>query len=116
MNGQGVGQILFFVGALIALAYPLGLWMNRVYGTFRAPGPLRALEGGFYRVVRTQPRAEQSWQSYARTVLVFSVAFTALLYGMQRLQATLFLNPDGMKAVPPHLALNTAVSFVTNTS
>jgi potassium-transporting ATPase potassium-binding subunit len=116
MSGQGIGQILFFLGALIALAYPLGLWMARVYGTFRAPGPLRALEGGFYRVVRTQPIEEQNWKSYARTVLVFSAVFTALLYGLQRLQATLFLNPDHMTAVPPHLALNTAVSFVTNTS
>ena len=117
MNGQGVGQILFFVGALIALAYPLGLWMARVYGTSRALGsPLRALEGGFYPLVGAQPREEQDWKSYAQTVLVFSAVFTVLLYGFQRLQAWLFLNPDQMKAVPPHLAVNTAVSFVTNTS
>jgi K+-transporting ATPase ATPase A chain len=116
MNGQGAGQILFFLGALIALAYPLGLWMARVYGVFQAPSPLRALEGGFYRLVRTEPRSEQTWTSYAQTVLVVSAVFTLLLYGLQRLQAALFLNPDGLEAVPPHLALNTAVSFVTNTS
>ena len=116
MNGQGVGQILFFLGALIVLAYPLGLWMARVYGAFRAPGLLPALEGGFYRLVSTQRDVEQSWMSYGRTVLVFSAVFTGLLYGLQRLQAALFLNPDRLHAVPPHLALNTAVSFVTNTS
>jgi K+-transporting ATPase ATPase A chain len=116
MNGQGVGQILFFLGALIVFGYPLGLWMARVYGAFRAPGPLRALESGFYRLVSTQRDAEQSWMSYGRTVLVFSAVFTGLLYALQRLQAGLFLNPDRLHAVPPHLALNTAVSFVTNTS
>jgi K+-transporting ATPase ATPase A chain len=116
MNGQGVGQILLFLGALIVFGYPLGLWMARVYGAFRAPGPLRALESGFYRLVSTQRDAEQSWMSYGRTVLVFSAVFTGLLYALQRLQAGLFLNPDRLHAVPPHLALNTAVSFVTNTS
>ena len=116
MNGQGVGQILLFLGALIVFGYPLGLWMARVYGAFRAPGPLRALEGGFYRLVSTERDVEQSWMSYGRTVLVFSAVFTGLLYGLQRLQAALFLNPDRLHAVPPHLALNTAVSFVTNTS
>jgi potassium-transporting ATPase potassium-binding subunit len=116
MTGQGVGQIVFFLGALVALAYPLGLWMARVYETFRAPRPLRALESGFYRLVGTEPRIEQNWKSYAQTVLVFSAAFTLLLYVLQRLQAVLFLNPDQMKAVPPHLAPNTAASFVTNTS
>jgi potassium-transporting ATPase potassium-binding subunit len=116
MNGQGVGQILFFLGALIVFGYPLGLWMARVYGAFRAPGPLRALEDGFYRLVSTERDVEQSWMSYGRTVLVFSAVFAGLLYGLQRLQAALFLNPDRLHAVPPHLALNTAVSFVTNTS
>src|ERR1700730_13562446 len=116
MNGQGVGQILLFLGALIVFGYPLGLWMARVYGAFQAPGPLRALEGGFYRLVSTERDVEQSWMSYGRTVLVFSAVFTGLLYGLQRLQAALFLNPDRLHAVPPHLALNTAVSFVTNTS
>jgi K+-transporting ATPase ATPase A chain len=116
VSGQGVGQILFFVGALIALAYPLGLWMARVYGTFRAPGPLRALERGFYRLVGTDARDEQTWRSYGKTVLVFSVVGTAVLYGVQRLQASLLLNPDHLKGVPPHISLNTAVSFVTNTS
>ncbi len=116
MNGQGVGQLLVFLAALIALSYPLGMWMARVYGTFRAPGPLRAVEHGFYRLVRAEKGVEQDWKAYAKTTLVFSFVSTLLLYGLQRLQDRLVLNPDHMKAVPPHLALNTAVSFVTNTS
>ena len=84
MNGQGVGQILFFIGALIALAYPLGLWMARVYGTFRAPGRLRALEGGFYRVVRTQA---------GRTLRTEGPTFAALLAGMVVLTSGLTVLP-----------------------
>jgi len=116
MSVQGGGQLLVYAAALIALAYPLGLWMARVYGSFRAPGPLGAVERGFYRVVGADPAEEQDWKSYARTVLVFSAGFTVLLYAIQRLQQHLFLNPDHLAGVQPHIALNTAVSFVTNTS
>ena len=115
--GQGIGQILVFAVVLVALAYPLGLYMARVYTAPRFGGRfLGSLEGGFYRLVRTDPNREQDWKSYAKTVLVFSVLFFLVVYAIQRLQAHLFLNPDHQKAVPSHLALNTAASFVTNTN
>jgi potassium-transporting ATPase potassium-binding subunit len=63
MTPQGGGQILVFVAVLIALAVPLGLWMNRVYGAFRAPGLFRWLERGFYGIVRTDPTEEQDWRA-----------------------------------------------------
>ncbi len=117
MTGQGISQIVFYAVALVALGYPLGLWMARVYTTPRAAGRFFAsLERGFCRVVRTDPTREQDWKSYGTTVLVFSVLFWFVLYGIQRLQAHLFLNPDHMKAVPSHLSLNTAASFITNTN
>ncbi|MGZ4291381.1 MAG: potassium-transporting ATPase subunit KdpA, partial [Gaiellaceae bacterium] len=67
-------------------------------------------------LVRTDAKKEQDWKSYGKTVLIFSVVFSGVLYGIQRLQGHLFLNPDHLKAVPPHLALNTAASFITNTN
>src|SRR3984893_16204738 len=100
MSGQSWSQILVYAVVLLALAYPLGLWMARVYGTFRAPGPLRVLEDGFYRVVGTEPRVEQNWKSYGQTVLVFSALFTALLYGLQSLQGDLCLNPERVQWQP----------------
>jgi K+-transporting ATPase ATPase A chain len=103
MTASGIGQILFFLAVLTALAYPLGRYMSRVYAARRPPLLLRGAK-------------EQGWKSYAQTALVFSALFTGVLYAIQRLQAHLFLNPDGLGAVPPHLALNTAASFVTNTS
>jgi K+-transporting ATPase ATPase A chain len=91
--------------------------MARVYSTPRPGGRLAAaLESGFCRLVRTDPARAQDWRSYGKTVLVFSVLFSALLYALQRLQGHLFLNPDHLKGVPAHISLNTAASFVTNTN
>ena len=116
MSGQGVGQFLLYAGVLLLLAYPLGLWMARVYGSFHLRGFLGVVERGVYRLLGTNPNEEQSWRAYGLNVLVFSAIGTVLLYAILRLQGHLGLNPDGMKAMPPHLALNTATSFVTNTS
>ncbi|MBV8081046.1 MAG: potassium-transporting ATPase subunit KdpA, partial [Actinobacteria bacterium] len=112
MSAQGISQIVVYAVVLVALAYPLGLWMARVYTRERGD----VLERGFCRFLGVDARREQDWRSYGKTVLVFSVLFFLLVYAMQRLQAHLFLNPDHMKAVPAHLSLNTAASFITNTN
>jgi K+-transporting ATPase ATPase A chain len=119
VSGQGIGQILVYAAVLVALGYPLGIYMARVYSFERLGGRLAWLgwlERGFYRVVRTDAKKEQDWKSYGVTVLVFSVLFWGLLYLIQRAQGHLFLNPDHMKGVPAHLSLNTAASFITNTN
>jgi K+-transporting ATPase ATPase A chain len=121
MSGRGIGQILLYAILLIAFAYPLGLYMARVYNSERFLGGkrfgwLRTTERGFYRVVRADATNEQDWKGYAKTLLVFSVLFWGILYAIQRLQAHLFLNPDHLKAVPSHIAFNTASSFLTNTN
>ncbi len=121
MSGQGVSQIVVYAIVLVALAYPLGLWMARVYSdsslaTLRWFGWLGWIERGFYRLVRSDAKREQDWKSYGVTVLVFSVLFWFALYLIQRIQGHLFLNPDGLKGVPSHISLNTAASFVTNTN
>ncbi len=112
MSAQGIGQIVFYAAVLIALGYPLGIWMSRVY--------LREREGvverGFYRLLGRKSAEEQDWKTYGKNVLVFSVLFSLVVYGIQRLQGHLFLNPDHMKGVAPHIALNTTASFVTNTN
>src|SRR5262245_38621939 len=111
MNGQGISQIVVYAAVLIALSYPLSWWMARVYTSRRVGGGLgRAVEGGFYRLLRTDPQREQDWKSYAKTLIVFSILFSAVVYAVQRLQGHLFLNPDHLKAVPSHIALNTTAS------
>ena len=121
MSGQGIAQILVYVVALIALGYPLGLYMARVYNDddFGTRGRLRwlgAMERGFFRVVHVDGAREQGWKGYAKVTLIFSAIFSLFLYGMLRLQGHLFLNPDHLPAVPSHIALNTTASFITNTN
>ena len=116
MSGQGIAQVLVYAGVLIALSYPLGLYMARVYAPEFRLRWLSSLENGFYRLVRTDPRKEQDWKSYSKTAIVFTVVFFGLLYAIQRLQGHLFLNPDNLKGVPAHIALNTTASFTTNTN
>jgi K+-transporting ATPase ATPase A chain len=112
MTGQGITQILIYAIVLTALAYPLGMYMARVFESRR----VRVTERWFYRLVRTSPEREQDWKGYAKSVLVFSILASAVVYAIQRLQGHLFLNPDHLRSVPSHIALNTAASFVTNTN
>src|SRR6476659_4274750 len=118
MTANGIAQIVLYAVILTALAYPLGLYMARVYeGTFGfVNGRLAKGERLFLRVVGSNPDHEQNWKSYAGSVVVFSIVFTVLLYLLLRWQAHLPLNPDHLPDISAPLALNTAASFVTNTN
>jgi potassium-transporting ATPase potassium-binding subunit len=118
MTANGLLQIGLYLGVLLLLVKPLGLHMARVYEgrpplLGRLLGPV---ERGIYRLCGVDPASEMSWPHYTGAVLLFSGVGFALLYALQRLQAGLPLNPDGMGAVPPELAFNTTISFVTNTN
>ena len=77
MTGQGIGQILVYAVVLIALSYPLGIYMARV-SRARLPRPLAGrVEGGFYRLVRTERNASRTGRATRRGVLVFSVCSSA---------------------------------------
>src|SRR5215468_9149099 len=110
--GQGIGQILVYAAALVALSYPLGIWMAHVYTRERGD----VVERGFLRLLGRDATIDQSWKQYGLSVIVFSIAFSVFLYGLLRLQGHLFLNPDHLPAVPWTVALNTTASFVTNTN
>ncbi len=110
--GQGVAQILFFAVVLVALSYPLGIWMARVYTRERED----VVERGFLRLLGQDALEDQSWKRYGFSVVVFSLLFSAFLYAMLRLQGHLFLNPAHLPGVPWAVALNTTASFVTNTN
>ncbi|GHS89751.1 potassium-transporting ATPase potassium-binding subunit [Actinomycetota bacterium] len=96
---------------LAALYRPLGDYMARVYSSSR---DLRA-ERGFYRLIGVDPRSEQTWPQYLRSVLAFSLVGVLVVYALQRIQTVLPYDL-GMPAVGQHLAFNTAISFVTNTN
>ena len=77
---------------------------------------LRPIEAVFYRLAGIKREQEQGWFDYALAFLLFHLPGMVLLYLLLRLQDRLPLNPAGLPPVPPDLALNTAVSFATNTS
>jgi K+-transporting ATPase ATPase A chain len=118
MNTQALLQILLYFAVLGLLAIPLGNYMARLYrgeSVFltRLMAPLERL---IYLFCRIEPGAEMTWKGYARGLLLFNLVGFAVLFFLQRLQGLLPLNPSGFPAVPPVLAFNTAVSFVTNTN
>ncbi len=118
MTLNGWIQILVFCALVVALTRPLGGYMTRVFNgerTFLSP-LLAPVERGLYALAGTHQREEQHWSAYAAGLLLFNLAGLILLYGLQRFQGLLPLNPDGMAPVAPDLAFNTAASFVTNTN
>jgi K+-transporting ATPase ATPase A chain len=103
---------------LLLLVKPLGAFMARVYQgerTFLSPA-LQPVERFIYRLARIHADEEMDWKTYAIAFLLFNFVGILLLYLIQRLQSILPLNPQSLGAVPPGLAFNTAVSFVTNTN
>ncbi len=118
MTANGILQILIFTAIVLATAVPLGVYMARVFSgerTFLSPilGPL---EIAFYRISGVDEKREQSWMTYAVAMLLFNLFCFVSLYALLRLQQYLPFNPQAMAAVPGDLALNTAISFTTNTN
>jgi potassium-transporting ATPase potassium-binding subunit len=117
MNWQGCAQITLFAALVTAVVKPLGGYiMRNVDGGGRVQRVFAPLEHGLYRLAGIDPAEEQGWVQYALALLWFHLAGIAVLYALLRLQNLLPLNPQQMDALTPDLALNTAVSFATNTS
>lgn len=118
MTFQGWLLIAAFIGILLALAKPVGLWLFALYEGRHTPlhAVLGPVERGFYRLSGIDPGEEQGWRRYAVHMLIFNATLLLLTYGLLRMQGLLPLNPRGMGAVDAHLAFNTAVSFTTNTN
>ena len=114
MTTNGWLQIAFFSACVMLVAKPLGIYLVRVYdGSLRWLAPM---ERAIYRIAGIDPNEDQHWTRYAAGVLLFSAASMLLTYIALRLQALLPLNPQGMAALPPRQAFETAASFTTNTN
>ena len=107
----GILQIATVLLILALLYRPLGDGIARVFTSEKD----WRVERGMYRLVGVDPSSQQTWQAYARGVLVFSLMGVLFVYALQRLQAVLPYSL-GLPAVPEGLAFNTAASFVANTN
>jgi K+-transporting ATPase ATPase A chain len=119
MTANGWLQIAIFAALVAALVVPFGAYMTRVFAgerTLLSP-VLRPVERLFYGLSGVDETREQNWLAYAAGVVLFNLAGFVLLYALQRLQGAIpFFNPQGMSGVAPDLALNTSISFTTNTN
>ncbi len=118
MTFEGWILILGFVGILLALTKPVGLWLFALYEGRRTPihAILGPVETGFYKLSGIDPKQEQGWRRYALHMIVFNAVLMALTYAVLRLQGVLPGNPQGLAGLSPHLAFNTAISFTANTN
>ena len=110
-------QVLIYFAIILAAAPAVGRYMARVFAgerTLLAP-VLAPVERAIYGLCGIDPKRGQRWSRYAIAALALNAAGWVLLYGILRLQDLLPWNPQRLGSVPPHLAFNTAVSFVTNT-
>jgi potassium-transporting ATPase potassium-binding subunit len=122
MNWQGWAEIAFTLGLTVALAWPLGLYLARVWSGERSwlDPVLKPVERVLYASFGVKREGDgwkgQGWLDYAFAFLMFSVASFVVLYLILRFQDVLPLNPQHFAGFSPDLAFNTAVSFVTNTN
>lgn len=106
-----ITQLVLLVVVLALLHQPLGKYLATTFTSQRH----LAVERGLYKVAGVDPHADQHWTIYLRSLLAFSAVSILLVFGGQMLQRHLPFN-QGLGAVDPWVAMNTAVSFVTNTN
>lgn len=110
--------IVVFLVVVSILAFPLGEYMAKVFqgkNTFISP-LLKSFEKFFYKIVGINDSYEMDWKTYTFSLLVLTVFSFLGLYLLQEVQHLLFLNPQKFGSVRWDIALNAAISFVTNTN
>jgi len=110
--------ILTLLFVAIILAVPIGKYMSKVFTgqkTFMTPLML-PVERLIYRVVEVDENEEMNWKKYAYALIIFNIIAIIFIFTLQLLQGFLPLNPQDLPGVRWDTALNTAISFVTNTN
>lgn len=118
MTAADVTYLALFVAVLMLATPPLGAWLTAVLRG-EPPALLRWLapvERAIYRLGGLDASAEMTWSHYAGALIVFNLLGGVAVLALQLAQAHLPLNPQGFAAVPLGVAVNTAVSFLTNTN
>jgi potassium-transporting ATPase potassium-binding subunit len=116
MTGQAWFTLALFLGVLVALAYPLAIYLARIADAKPIRGICGKVERLIYRASGTDAAQDMPWTRYAVALLLFNALGVVVVYLVQRLQVWLPLNPQTLANVTPDSAFDTAVSFVTNTN
>ncbi len=118
MNYNDWPQILLYLAALGVLTPLAGTFMHRVFSgerNFLSPA-LGPVERFIYKLGGVDAAEEMKWTKYCWAMLAFNVFGCLLLLVQLLTQQWLPLNPMKLPNLPFGLALNTAVSFMTNTN
>jgi K+-transporting ATPase ATPase A chain len=116
MTPQAWYLLPLFLGVLAALAYPLAIYLARMADGSPVRGIFGRLERAIYHVAGIDPSHEMTWTTYAIALLLFNALGVVVVYGVQRVQLWLPLNPQQLANLTADSAFDTAVSFVTNTN
>lgn len=123
MSTNGWIQLALYIGALLLITKPLGIYLVQVLnarGKTVLDPVFKPLERLTYKLIGVDPNEEHDWRQYTIAMLVFSMVGMIFTYAILRLQALLPLqslfNPQKLGAVSEHLSFNTAASFTTNTN
>lgn len=114
MAASGFLLIASFMLVLLVLSRPLGSFLARLIEG-EPFTPLQKIEAGLWCCSGVKNEEMTGWQ-YALAILCFNLLGAGLLFVLLMAQGSLPLNPEKMPGMSWHLALNTAVSFVTNTN
>jgi len=116
MTAQAWLTIGLFLVVLIAIAYPLAIYIARIADVTAIRGVAGSVERFLYRVAGVNPDKDMSWTQYAIALLLFNALGALVVFAVQRLQFWLPLNPQAFVNVSPDSSFNSAVSFATNTN
>src|SRR6202142_3252081 len=119
MNAHQWLELVIYLAALTLVTKPLGIYLGRVFdasGKTFLDAVVRPLEKLTYWIFRVDPKQEQGWKQYTFAMLIFRLVSCLFTYAILPVQDILLPNPQGLGALSPHLAFNTAVSFTTNTN
>jgi len=116
MTAQAWLTIGLFLIVLIAIAYPLAIYIARIADGAAIRGVAGSVERLLYRAAGVDPDKDMPWTKYAIALLLFNALGALVVFAIQRLQFWLPLNPQAFVNVSPDSSFNSAVSFVTNTN
>ena len=113
MTSHAITLLVVFLSILLVTVKPLGAFIAAAMEPSRLLTALAPIERRLFRLLGIDPNQEMNWQEYAYALVLFNALTALWVYALQRLQAVLPLNPQGLSAVSPDSSLNTAISFLT---
>jgi len=116
--GIDILQWVVFWAILLALVFPVGRYMAKVFTGGRTwfDPVLNPIDNAIYKLGGIDPTKRQRWPAYVKAMLITNGFMFLLIFLVLELQHVLPLNPDHQGFVNPWLAFNTAASFITNTN